>query len=140
MIRIFNLVDSFILKIKWYCFNYIVLITERPKTNPYPNRKPNPERWPWTWTLAQVFLVLRHLKILISGKRCIVLWTLMFNIIINSTPRSGAYLPLGHELGVMVLIFAFSDSWGLFTQNIFPGKIVWRTLPWGSMFLYSFWK
>ena len=30
-----------------------------------------------------------------------------------------------HPLGsVMALNFAVSDSWGLFTPNIFPGKIV----------------
>ena len=39
------------------------------------------------------------------------------------TPLLDAYNPPGHELEVMVTIFAVSDSWGFFTQNIFGGKI-----------------
>ena len=40
----------------------------------------------------------------------------------NQTPPPQPTPPLGHKLGVMVLSFAVSDSWGLFTQNILPGK------------------
>ena len=29
---------------------------------------------------------------------------------------------MGHELGVMILIFGVSDRWAFFTYNIFPGK------------------
>ena len=52
----------------------------------------------------------------------------------HRTPCSVAFPPppRGHELGVMVLIFGAFDSSGLFTQNIFPEKIVWKTCPGGS--------
>ena len=39
--------------------------------------------------------------------------------------------PLDHELSVMVLNFVVSDSWGLYAQNVFPEKNVWKTVPVG---------
>ena len=48
----------------------------------------------------------------------------------SSTPLSTAYTPWGQDPGIMGLIFAVFDSWGIFTQNIFPGeKIVWKAVP-----------
>ena len=39
------------------------------------------------------------------------------------------------QLGILksnlMLIFAVSDSWGLFTQHIFTGKIIWNAVSWG---------
>ena len=40
--------------------------------------------------------------------------------------------PGGQGPGVMTLIFAVSDSWGLFTQNIFPGKNRMKNCPLGG--------
>ena len=37
--------------------------------------------------------------------------------------------PPSYELEVMVIIFVLSDSWGLFTWNMLPGKIVWFGVP-----------
>ena len=37
--------------------------------------------------------------------------------------KSVAFTPPGHDKDVVVIIFAVCDSWGLFTQNVFPGKV-----------------
>ena len=45
-----------------------------------------------------------------------------------------SYTPWGQGPGVMALIFAVFDSWGLFTQNIFPEKkILWKAVPCGTV-------
>ena len=48
--------------------------------------------------------------------------------VMGSNTPSTAYTPWGP--GVMALIFAVSDSWGLLTQISFPEKILWKTVPW----------
>ena len=40
----------------------------------------------------------------------------------HNTHPFTAYNPPSHVLEVIVIIFIVSDSWGLFTLNIFPGK------------------
>ena len=47
------------------------------------------------------------------------------------TPQSDLHLQ-GHKIRVIIIIMTVSDSWGLFTQNIFPGKISFKNSTQGG--------